>query len=166
MACAGNVCTVVFYRSFDQTLRSIKDHVQRRTGAGRRLRRRAVLACVAINLTGTSVNHFWLALVLLGISWNFLFIGATTMLTDTYRTEERFKTQAVNDFIVFSTVASASLSAGALQHHFGWQAVNIGAIPALLIILLSLLWLRFSHKPVNDFPDSDFINAAATQTEG
>ncbi len=125
----------------------------------------AGLACVVINLMGTSVNHFWLALFLLGISWNFLFIGATTMLTETYQPEERFKTQAVNDFIVFSTVAAASLSAGALQHHFGWQAVNYGAIPALLIILLSLLWLRYSHKPVNKYPAEDQIDMASSQTE-
>jgi len=123
------------------------------------------LACVMINLLGTTVNHFWLALVLLGISWNFLFIGATTMLTDTYRVEERFKTQAANDFIVFSTVAAASLSAGALQYHFGWRAVNYGAIPALCIILLSLVWLRYAHRLLTDFPDSSSIETAATQTE-
>jgi MFS family permease len=125
----------------------------------------AGLACVAINLMGTSVNHFWLALLLLGISWNFLFIGATTMLTETYQPEERFKTQAANDFIVFSTVAIASLSAGALQHHFGWQAVNYGAIPALLVIISSLLWLRFGYKAANDFPDDKSIGDATIQTE-
>ena len=125
----------------------------------------AGLACVVINLTGTSVSHFWLALFLLGISWNFLFIGATTMLTETYQPEERFKTQAANDFIVFSMVATASLSAGALQHHFGWQAVNYGAIPALIIILCSLLWLRFVYTGLNDFPDSEIIQSATSQTE-
>ena len=125
----------------------------------------AGMACVAINLMGTTVNHFWLALLLLGISWNFLFIGATTMLTDTYQPEERFKTQAVNDFIVFSTVAAASLSAGALQYHFGWQAVNYGAIPALFIILLSLIWMRFGFNTINDFPESELIESATAQTE-
>lgn len=125
----------------------------------------AGMTCVAINLLGTSVNHFWLALLLLGISWNFLFIGATTMLTETYRPEERFKTQAVNDFIVFSTVAAASLSAGALQYHFGWQMVNYGAIPALLLIMASLLWLRFSDKKVNEYPEQSLIEAATSQAE-
>ncbi|MCB1757372.1 MAG: MFS transporter [Gammaproteobacteria bacterium] len=100
------------------------------------------LACVGINLIGTSVWHFWLALLLLGISWNFLFIGATTLLTETYHAEERARTQAVNDFAVFTAVALSSLSAGYLQHQFGWQAVNIGVIPLLMIILLSLVWLR------------------------
>jgi MFS family permease len=100
------------------------------------------LACVVTNLMGSSMSHFWLALFLLGISWNFLFVGATTMLTETYHQSERAKTQALNDFVVFTTVATASLSAGTLQHQFGWQAVNIGVLPLLLIMLLALLWLR------------------------
>lgn len=125
----------------------------------------AGISCVGINLMGTSINHFWLALFLLGISWNFLFIGATTLLTETYRPEERFKAQAANDFIVFSTVAAASLSAGALQHNFGWQAVNYGAIPALVIILLSLIWLRFGYSTMNDFPGNLLIESATTQAE-
>ena len=104
------------------------------------------LACTIINLNGTSVTHFFLALLLLGISWNFLFIGATTMLTETYHPVERFKTQAINDFIVFSTVAAASLSAGVLQHHFGWQYINYSAVPVLGMILISLFWLNLHMK--------------------
>lgn len=109
------------------------------------------LACVMINLNGTTVSHFWLALVLLGLSWNFLFIGATTLLTETYTLDERFKAQALNDFLVFSMVATASLTAGILQHHFGWQFVNYAALPAITIILLSLVWLyklNSRHEPV------------------
>jgi hypothetical protein len=79
-------------------------------------------------------------LLSLGISWNFLFIGATTLLTETYRPVERAKTQALNDFAVFTTVALSSLSAGALQSSYGWQAVNIGLIPLLVLILASILW--------------------------
>jgi len=100
----------------------------------------AGFACVVINLSGTSVGHFWAALVLLGISWSFLFVGASTLLTETYRQEERAKTQSANDFAVFSTVAAASLCAGAIQNSFGWQAINIGVLPLLAIILISLFW--------------------------
>ena len=100
------------------------------------------LACIIINLIGTSLWHFWSALMLLGVSWNFLFIGATTLLTETYRPEERAKTQAANDFVVFTTVALASLSAGALQHQLGWQAVNLGVLPLLAFIFVSLLWIK------------------------
>jgi len=98
--------------------------------------------CVAINLLGTSVTHYWTALVFLGISWNFLFIGGTTLITETYHSNERSKTQALNDFVVFSTVALSSLSAGALQHKFGWEIVNIGVTPLLIIIFLSIIWAK------------------------
>lgn len=99
--------------------------------------------CVTINLLGTTLNHFWIALMLLGISWNFLYIGATTLLTETYRLAERAKTQAINEFSVFTTVALASLSAGSLQHLYGWKVVNMGVLPLLTIILTSILWLKF-----------------------
>jgi MFS family permease len=98
------------------------------------------VACMAVNLAGNSVAHFWAALLFLGISWNFLFIGATTLLTETYRPEERAKAQALNDFVVFTTVALSSLSAGALQNSYGWQMVNVGLIPLLVIILASIIW--------------------------
>jgi len=99
------------------------------------------IVCVATNLAGTSLDHYWGALFVLGVSWNFLFIGATSLLTETYGPQEQVKTQALNDFMVFSTVAFASLSAGALQFHFGWQAVNMGVIPLLVIILVTITWV-------------------------
>lgn len=108
----------------------------------------AALACVGINLSGHAVGNFWLALTLLGVGWNFLFIGATTLLTETYRRAERFKTQALNDFIVFSTVTAASLSSGAIQHYFGWQTVNYGALPMLAVVLAALGWLACRRATV------------------
>ncbi len=107
----------------------------------------AAAGCVAINLAGQSHLHFWVALVLLGIAWNFLYIGATTLLTECYRPEEKAKTQGLNDMIVFSTVTLAALSAGALQHNFGWMAVNLGVAPAILLILASLVWLKMFDRP-------------------
>ncbi len=100
-----------------------------------------IAACVGINLTGTSLSHFWLALFLLGMGWNFLFIGATTLLTETYTPKEKAKTQALNDFLVFSTVTIAVLSAGTLQHHLGWQAVNYGVIPLIAVTIFAVTWL-------------------------
>lgn len=99
------------------------------------------LAAATTNLLGSSVGHFWLALLLLGISWNFLFIGGTTLLTGAYRPEERARSQALNDFTVFTTVTLASLSAGALQNWIGWRAVNVGVVPLLALALLSVVWL-------------------------
>ena len=98
--------------------------------------------CVAVSLLGQSVMHFWLGLVLLGLCWNFLFVGGTTLLTETYRASERAKAQALNDFLVFSMAASASLSAGYLQYQFGWQAVNLGVVPALLIVAIGLFLVK------------------------
>jgi len=103
-------------------------------------------ACVIINLNGTTIWHFWFALVLLGLSWNFLFVGSTTLLTHTYYSSERFKVQAFNDFIIFTTVAIASLSAGYLQHHFGWRMVNIGVLPLLGVVLVSIIYLAVWQK--------------------
>jgi len=123
------------------------------------------LACIFINLTGTSVNHFWIALLLLGISWNFLFIGATTLLTETYAASERFKTQALNDFLVFSMVSAASLSAGIIHHQLGWQFVNYMAIPAIIVILISLAWLYRINRIINIQPDSEMIENATNTAE-
>ena len=77
---------------------------------------------------------------------NFLFVGATTMITDTYEAKEKNKAQALNDFAVFTTVAVASLSAGALQNLYGWKIVNIGVLPLLAIVVVALLWLSRKHR--------------------
>ena len=105
------------------------------------------IGTVVINLSGVTVTHFWLALFLLGIGWNFLFVGGTDLLTEAYREEEKAKAQALNDFMVFTTVSIASLSAGALQYHYGWEAVNWGVTPLITIILVAvaaLMWRRRS----------------------
>lgn len=142
-------------------------HVIKRFGLLRTMFSGAIfgLACIFINLMGTSVNHFWFALLLLGISWNFLFIGATTLLTETYTEAEKFKAQALNDFLLFSVVACASLFAGVLHHQFGWQFVNYLAIPALIGILLNLVWLYRVNKHIDIQPDSEMITNATNTIE-
>ena len=102
--------------------------------------------CVGINLTGSSLAHFWLALFLLGVGWNFLFIGATTLLTEAYAPEEKAKTQALNDFLVFGTVTLAVLSAGSLQHHLGWRAVNFGVMPLIIVTVIAVSWLLWRRR--------------------
>ena len=95
----------------------------------------AMVVTVAIGLSGRDVMHYWWALVILGVGWNFLFVGGTTALVATYRPAERFRAQAVNDFSVFGAAALASLSAGALLHAFSWSAVLLSALPALGLML-------------------------------
>jgi MFS family permease len=98
--------------------------------------------CVWINFTGTTVTHFWGALILLGLGWNFLFVGATTLLTETYSLVEKAKAQALNDFLVFGTVTLTSFSSGAIQHALGWQTINMAVIPFLVLVVVANLWLR------------------------
>ncbi|MGO4737397.1 MFS transporter [Bosea sp. 2KB_26] len=100
-----------------------------------------LLACAAVvGLNGLSVAHFWIALVLLGIGWNFGFIGATALVTDCYRPEERVKVQAANDFLVFGSVAIASFSAGGLLNTGGWNSVNWLVFPPVAVALALVAW--------------------------
>ncbi len=105
----------------------------------------AVLAalCVAVNLAGSNVWHYWGGLLLLGVAWNFLFVGATTLSTQTYTALERPRAQGLNDVIVFTVVSLASLSAGVLQQRLGWWWINVGAIPAIVITALTIIWLKY-----------------------
>jgi len=93
-----------------------------------------------VALAGTSVGHFWLALILLGIGWNFGFIGGTTLVTQSYRPEEKEKVQALNDLLIFGFVALASLSAGGTLHVGGWDVVNAIVLPVAIACLLALFW--------------------------
>jgi MFS family permease len=102
-----------------------------------------LFGCIGIALSGEDLMHFWWALLLLGIGWNFLYIGGTTLLTETYRPEERAKVQGSNDFIVFGVQAVSSVSAGALILGSGWQTLNLLAIPGVALVALAVatLWL-------------------------
>lgn len=102
----------------------------------------ATVACVLFALSGHQSWIYWMALVLLGVGWNFQFLGATVMLTANYRPEERFKAQAVNDFVIFGTQALMSLSAGAVIHRANWEILNLITLPFLILVLLTMLFLR------------------------
>ncbi len=98
--------------------------------------------CVWINMAGTTVTHFWGSLLFLGFGWNFLFVAATALLTETYSLNEKAKAQALNDFIVFGTVTLTSFSSGAVQHALGWETVNMAVIPFLVFVVIANIWLR------------------------
>ena len=101
-----------------------------------------LLATSVIGLQGHTYLHYWWALVLLGIGWNFLYVGGTTLLTYTYSRTERFHAQAVNEFMVFGTSATASLLAGTVMHFFGWATLMWVPIPALIGICIALAIVR------------------------
>lgn len=93
-----------------------------------------------IALMGLELLHFWGALIVLGVGWNFGFIGATALLTESYRPAERAKVQAVNDFVMFGAVALASFGSGHLLHTAGWNAINAGMLPLIAAVLLLMAW--------------------------
>jgi MFS family permease len=106
------------------------------------------LICVAVALDGVAVMNFQIALLLLGIGWNFMYIGGTTLLTEAYRPAERNKTQALNDFLVFGTVALASLSSGKLLFQWGWELVPAASVPFILMAGLAAGWLLMQRRRV------------------
>ena len=96
-----------------------------------------LLCHVAVVLLGIEFLHFFSGLILLGIGWNFAFIGGTALLTQSLRPAEQLKVQAINEFAVFGVVGLASLSAGWLYDRFGWTALNLAVVPLLIVALLS-----------------------------
>ena len=108
-----------------------------------------LLVSATVALMGISLTNFYVALVLLGFGWNFGFIGATAMLTDTYRPNERAKAQGANDFILFGSVAFGSFMSGQTLNAYGadgWNAINYAVYPIVGISLLALLWLQLIRR--------------------
>jgi MFS family permease len=106
----------------------------------------ALIMAVTIAWLDRTFMHYWMALVVLGIGWNFLYVGGTTMLTKTYSSAERFKSQAVNEFCVFGIAAAASLMAGTVIHLYGWSTLILLPLPVMLIMLLALFRVRNDHR--------------------
>lgn len=103
-------------------------------------------ASAIVALGGFDLGHFWISLILLGIGWNFGFIGATAMVADCHTPEERTRVQGANDFLVFGTVAAASFFSGSLLNSSGWETINWLVLPAVALILVPLLW-RAARMP-------------------
>ena len=104
-----------------------------------------VLAAVA-GLAGQTVYHFWADMILVGLGWNFGFIGATALVTETHRPSERTKVQSFNDFLVFGTMVVGSFSSGRILIDFGWDMVNELVFPLVFVGIAALLWFRWSQK--------------------
>ena len=103
-------------------------------------------AAVTVALNGISIAHFGVALALVGIGWNFMYTGGTTLLTESYRPVEKARTQGINDFIVFATMAISSVTSGALVSTSGWQAMNEAVLPLLAVIAAAVLWLAHVRR--------------------
>ncbi len=101
-----------------------------------------LLACMGLNLVGTSFWHFAIALLLLGLGWNFMYVGSTTLLTETYTPEEKAQAQAVHDFAVFGFVAIATYCSGQIFYRFDWAMLNQISWPLVLMALFAVIWLQ------------------------
>jgi MFS family permease len=105
-----------------------------------------LLVSAAISIAGITLWHFWVALVLLGVGWNFGFVGATTLVTQTHRPAERTRVQSFNDFLVFGSLAIGSFVSGKVLALAGWAAVNQIVFPVVLAAALMLGWLVLGQR--------------------
>lgn len=99
------------------------------------------VGCAIVNLAGVDFTNFLVANALVGLGWNFTYVGGTTLLTRTYRPLERAKVQALHDFSVYTTTATAAGLSGVLQAQAGWTVINVTALPLMAIVLAASLWL-------------------------
>jgi MFS family permease len=111
-----------------------------------------------IGLSGITTLHFWATLIVLGIGWNFGFVGASALVLETHLPQEKNKVQAFNDFLVFGTMAVGSFSSGQLLANYGWSAVNLVVYPPVLVGLAALALVGFARRraqldPVDEFPE-------------
>ncbi len=105
-----------------------------------------MFACIGIALSGQAVSDFWWALMLLGIGWNFMYIGGSTLLTEAYRPSEKAKVQGLNEIIIFTVQALSSFSSGVLVNTKGWETLNYVALPLVLCAGLSAAWLAMRRR--------------------
>ena len=121
-----------------------------RFGAGRIMMAGAIFlgATLLVGLSGREVVHYGVAMVALGVGWNFLYVGGTTLLARSHRPEERFRVQGLNDFTVLGCAALGSLSAGVVMQFLGWDAVLYASMPAILLAIAAILWGRPDRKGV------------------
>jgi len=104
------------------------------------------LACIGAALAGLAVANFWWSMVLLGVGWNFLYIGGTTLLTDTYRPEERAKAQGANDQTIFIMMVISSFTSGMTVTSAGWERVNLMALPLIALVAAALIWFALRQR--------------------
>jgi MFS family permease len=105
-----------------------------------------LFTAIGIALSGISIPHFWLALVILGVGWNFLYIGGTTLIAGVARPAERAKTQGVNDLIIFVVLGTSSFSSGLLLETNGWRTLNLLALPLAAAIAVAVAWFALKHR--------------------
>jgi MFS family permease len=102
-------------------------------------------AAIGVALSGIAVTQFWISLVLLGVGWNFLYIGGTALLTETYRPEEMAKAQGANDQVIFIMMAISSFTSGLTVTAAGWERVNLFALPMVAVVAIAIVWYAMTR---------------------
>ncbi|CAM5458255.1 Arabinose efflux permease OS=Afipia felis OX=1035 GN=NCTC12722_02991 PE=4 SV=1 [Afipia felis] len=105
-----------------------------------------IAGAAATGLAGIDVGHFWLALILLGVGWNFGFVGASTLILECHGPEEKAKVQSLNDFVVFGAMVIGSFASGNLLTSYGWRAVCLVTLPPLTVAGAMLGWSSLSSR--------------------
>jgi MFS family permease len=111
-----------------------------------------IALAIAVALHGVAVAQFFTALVLVGLGWNFMYTGATTLLTESYAPAEKARAQGLNDMIVFATMAVSSLASGVLVSTEGWETANYAALPVLAVAGLALVLLGWHRRSAHPAP--------------
>lgn len=104
------------------------------------------VAAIAIAISSVTVAAFWLSMVLVGVGWCFLFVGGTTLLTETYAPAEKAKTQGMNDLLIYVTMGATSLTSGAILYKYSWITLNATALPLLACTAVAILWLGLQRR--------------------
>jgi MFS family permease len=104
------------------------------------------LACILIALSGQDLHQFLIALFLLGLGWNFLFTGSTTLALNTYTPEEKDRAQGAINFFTFAVLALSSFASGALVTTRGWTLLNLGSLLPVVVTGAALIWLAFNRR--------------------
>ncbi len=107
-----------------------------------------MFVCLAISLSGVSVAHFWWSLVLLGLGWNFMFVGGSALLTECYLPSEKARAQGLHDLLVFCTTATSSFASGLLLKANGWVILNYVALPFLIVAMVAIVWMLSQRRAV------------------
>ncbi len=105
-----------------------------------------MFCCVAVAFAGLEIANFWWALVLLGVGWNFMYVGGSTLLTETYQPNEKAKVQGTHDLLVFCTTATSSFASGVLINRAGWATLHWTAVPFLVICVVAVGWLLMQRN--------------------
>jgi hypothetical protein len=108
--------------------------------------------CAIVNLAGIDFANFLIANILVGLGWNFCFVGGSTLLTTTYAPAERAKVQASHDFVVYGATATAAALSGVLQAKAGWTVINLAALPLMAAVIGAALWLAARQRRVAAAP--------------